>query len=56
MILSWRAVTVLAAVPPKWRDVPLPAKIHVCENRDTRGATVTDEPNFGASMNSPEKK
>ncbi len=47
---------VLAALPPKWRDELLPAKIDVCENCDTRGATVTDEPNFGASMNSPEKK
>jgi hypothetical protein len=37
-------------------DLGLPAKIDVCENCDTRVATVTDEPNFGASMNNPEKK
>jgi mycofactocin system creatininase family protein len=33
----------------------LRSKIDVCENCDTRVAIVTDEPNFGTSMNSPEK-
>jgi hypothetical protein len=37
-------------------DVRLPVNFDVCENCDTRVATVTDEPNFGASMNNPEKK